>query len=94
MPAIVFLVLDKNAEVRRSAVQSIVAHGILAGLYWIAMPLLYATVVLAPLGVVISGLTGVGYFIASLVAVARAHAGKQVVWPLISEWTEKILKVK
>lgn len=92
IPGVVFLVIEKDRGVRWNAAQSILAHAILAGVYWVAIPLLKASVILLPIAWVVSGLVGAGFFIISLVAVARVHQGGEIKWPIISEWTDKIAK--
>jgi uncharacterized membrane protein len=94
MPALVLLFIDKDPVVRRNAVQSIMGHGLVAGFYWVAMPLINATIILRPMGGVLSGLVGASFFVLSLVAVTTANAGGKVVWPILSEWTDKVLKNK
>ena len=92
MPAVAFLVVEKDKELRWHAVQSLVLHGLLAGVYWVVVPLLRMTVVLAPVGWVMSGLTGVAFLIFMLWEVVQMNEGKGVKVPWVSEWVGKIVK--
>jgi len=92
MPAIAFLAVEKDKTIRWNAGQSLVMHALVAGVYWVAVPLLKLTVVLAPVGWILSGLTGVGFLIFMLWAVVKINEGGSVKVPVVSEWVGKLVK--
>lgn len=92
MPAVAFLVLEKDKSLRWHAVQSLLLHAGLAGVYWVAVPLLKMTVILAPVAWVLSGLTGVGFLVYLLWVVVRINEGESVRVPVVSEWVDKLVK--
>ena len=92
MPAVVFLALEKDKSLKWNAVQTLLLHGLLAGVYWVAVPLLRMTVILAPVGWLLSGLTGVGFLIFMLWSVVKINEGGSIKVPMVSEWVDKLVK--
>lgn len=92
IPALGFLVLEKEKELKWNAMQSVILHAVVAAVYWIVVPLLSMTVILAPVGWLLSGLTGVGFLIFMLWSVVRINEGVSVKVPVVSEWVSKLVK--
>ena len=92
MAAIFYLITDKDKTVRWNAMQSLLAHAVLAGVYFVALPLMRATIVLAPVAWILGGLLGVVFLVSMLVFVVQAYEGKPVKIPVISDWTDRIVK--
>lgn len=80
---IIFLVIEKNAEVRFNAAQGLV---LMAGI-WALMFLLGATIILA----ILTPLVWIASLILEIVLVVKAYKGQKVVLPLIGPWSEKLL---
>src|SRR3989344_2230978 len=82
--ALVMVLIEKNPEVKWHAVQ-----GLLIGLgTWILAMGLGLTVVLA----LLVPLVWVAGFILQLVLVVKAYQGEKLKLPLLSEWTDKLVK--
>lgn len=80
---IIFLVIEKNAEVRFNAAQGLV---LMVGI-WALMFLLGATIVLA----ILTPLVWIASLILEIVLVVKAYKGQKVMLPLIGSWSEKLL---
>ena len=82
--ALVMVLIEKNPEVKWHAVQ-----GLLIGLgTWVLAMGLGLTVILA----VLVPLIWVAGFILQLVLVVKAYQGEKLKLPLVSEWTDKLVK--
>lgn len=92
IPAAVFLFLEKDKAIRWNAMQSLVLHGILAGIYWVVLPMMQLTIVLMPVTWLVQGLTGVGFLILTLVLLMKTYQGETVKLPFVADVTDKILK--
>lgn len=77
IPAVVFLITEKNQTVRLNAVQ-----GVLLFAAW------FVLFMLPLLGMLLT----VGFFILWLVLAVKAYQGEMMKLPLVTEWAEKILK--
>lgn len=92
MAAIIVLVLEKEVEVRWQAVQSLLTYGVFLGVTQAAVPMMRATVVLAPLAAFMAGLTGVGFLGLWLWLAIQTNQGKKVKLPILGVWTDKLVK--
>lgn len=82
--SLVLLIVEKNPVVRWNAVQSLLLSGVL----WLVSAVLAMTVVLLLLNfpVMIAGL------ILNLVLAVKTYQGETVKLPVLSLWTDKVLK--
>lgn len=83
--AIIFLVIEKNAEVRFNAAQALV----LALVSWGLMLVMGLTIILA----ILTPVVGLATLIAQIVLAVKAYQGQKVVLPVLGEWSEKALKM-
>src|SRR3989344_7491498 len=77
IPAIVFLIIEKEPEVRFNAVQSLLTFAA-----WFALSMLP----------VLGGLATIGFFVLWLLMVVKVYQGEGLRLPMLAEWTDKILK--
>lgn len=82
--AIVLFIVEKNETVKWNAVQSLLLSGVL----WVAGMVLAFTLILALLSPVLM-LAGL---VLNLVLAVKSYQGETVKLPLLSDWTDKILK--
>ena len=82
--SIVLMIVEKNPAVRWNAVQSL----LLTGVFWLAGVALTMTLVLALLNfpLMIAGL------ILNLILAVKTYQGEIVKLPVLSGWTDKVLK--
>lgn len=92
IPALGFLVFEKEANLRRYAVMTLLVHGLVVGVYAVAVPLMKATGVLRPVAGVVSGVAGVGFLVGMLWAMLGVYEGRRVEFPVVSEWVDKLVK--
>ncbi|MCL4390200.1 MAG: DUF4870 domain-containing protein [Patescibacteria group bacterium] len=81
--AIIFLIIEKNADVRFNAAQGLV---LMVGI-WIVMFLMGVTIILAILTPVI----WLASIILEIVLAVKAYQGQKVLLPVIGPWAQKLL---
>lgn len=82
--AIVFLIVEKNVEVKWNAVQSL----LIVAAAWVIGFVLGITVVLA----VFVPVVWLATLVLQLVLTVKVYQGKTVKLPLLGDWTNKIIK--
>lgn len=92
IPGVAFFLLEKDKQIRWNAVQSIILHLVVAGLYMVVVPILNLTIILAPLAWTVQGLAGVAFLLLMLYVMAKAYQGEIFRVPLVAEWTDKAVK--
>ena len=92
MPAILYLIIEKDHQVRWDAVQSLLIHVFALGVFWVVIPALSATRTLMVVTNLISGVTGLSVMVGGIVLAIRAHEEKPTRVPVLSEWVDKIVR--
>lgn len=92
MPAAAFLLFEKGKELKLQAATSLILTFLLIGVYWVVIPLVWATVVFRYFTFTIQGLVGVVYFGGSLLLMIKAYNHEDVTIPLLSEWADILVK--
>lgn len=81
--AIIFLVIEKNADVRFNAAQSLIFNFIVFALT-VALPFTLILAILVPF-------IGLGSLVLQIVLAVKAYQGQKVVLPLVGVWAQKAL---
>jgi uncharacterized membrane protein len=92
IPAVAFVVIENNPKVRWHAVQAILTFVVFVAIVQVAVPLMFLTAVLGPLGWLVRGGAGVIFLVMWLVLSVRVWVGEDVRIPLLCEWTDKLVK--
>lgn len=95
IPAAFFLIVEKDKDIKWHAMQSVVLHTVMTGLFWIVVPLLKMTIILAPAALIVQGLTGLGFLILMLLGIVKVSQGEYFRLPWVEEVADKLIqKVK
>ncbi len=92
IPAVGFLFAEREHKIRFEAAQSLIIHAMVAGVYFVAMPLILRTGVLGFASWYIQGIVGVGFVLMGLWLVVQSRAGKEVRLGWIADWADKLAK--
>lgn len=81
--SVVFLIIEKNAEVRFDAMQSLLLH---VGIFVVGF-VFGVTIILA----LLLPIVWLGYLVLQVVLAFKAYQGKKVVLPVLGPWATKLL---
>lgn len=83
IPAVIFLIIEKNEQVRFDAMQALV----LSLTTWVIITAMTFTLILA----LFTPLVGLASILLHIVLAVKAYQGQKIVLPVLGSWAEKAL---
>jgi uncharacterized membrane protein len=92
IPAIALVITETDHQVKWHAMQALLTFAVFLAIVQVAVPLMFWTGILVPVGWFVRGGAGLVFLVGWLVLTVRVWVGEDVRLPFLAEWTDKLVK--